>query len=490
MQRAVQYLSPGESRSWRHDGRTLQPGEPAPRSAVVAVVDFPDESYVLAKLPAMRGHDGRLLRRRRLEREFPGVSLALVQPLRRGREVDGNDAVLIAVPGGAALQDALGELAHEHALRAVTTPALLAGEWLRRARIRQRRVLIVLPTPAGVRLLFLDDGRPTLSRLTGPLAPQATAAEIARTVQYLQNTQRVARGESVELWFWGMDDATAAACLPAGVDVAPSSAPRVPGLPDPESDGLQALLELAVDDPGAPQLAPDELRMGWLARELERGSRLAAAAAAVLAILVAVGFEWRIQHVSAATADVVAQHAVITQDASQLSADLERRGFTLAEVATLPEAERSLAAGSVDPEATLAIVGVGFGAQQDVTVQSVELRAMPLAGSAEAAAAVVAPDPAEVPAAAATDLDVAAACAVGPEATILVEFGLAEGLGVRRRDAALGWVREAAAGLAPWRAGAAARAIGRRDAVVVTADRDEARSDARWAVCLRQEMPT
>ncbi|MBX3695956.1 MAG: hypothetical protein KF790_12395 [Steroidobacteraceae bacterium] len=487
MQRAVQYLSPGESRSWRHDGRALQPGEPAPRSAVVAVVDFPDESYVLAKLPAMRGHDGRLLRRRRLEREFPGVSLALVQPLRRGREVDGNDAVLIAVPGGAALQDALGDLAREHALRAVTTPALLAGEWLRRARIRQRRVLIVLPTPAGVRLLFLDDGRPTLSRLTGPLAPQATAAEIARTVQYLQNTQRVARGESVELWFWGMDDATAAACLPAGVDVTPSSAPRVPGLPDPERDGLQALLALAVDDPGAPQLAPDELRMGWLARELERGSRLAAAAVAVLAILVAAGFEWRIQRVSAATADVVAQHAAIEQGAMRLDADLGRRGLTLAEVATLPEAEQSLAAGGVDPAAALAIVGVGFGAQQDVTVQGVELRAMPLAGSAEAA--VVAPDPAEVPAAAA-DLDVAAACAVGPQATILVEFGLAEGLGVRRRDAALGWVREAAAGLAPWRAGAAARAIGRRDAVVVTADRDEARADARWAVCLRNEMPT
>ncbi|NTW43234.1 MAG: hypothetical protein HGB14_02095, partial [Anaerolineaceae bacterium] len=44
----------------------------------------------------------------------------------------------------AGTREALTALGNEHALRAVTTPALLAGEWLRRARTVKRRVLIVL----------------------------------------------------------------------------------------------------------------------------------------------------------------------------------------------------------------------------------------------------------------------------------------------------------------------------------------------------------
>ena len=83
-----------------------------------------------------------------------------------------------------------------------------------------------------------------------------------------------------------------------------------------------------------------------------------------------------------------------------------------------------------------------------------------------------------------------AACGAGLERTILVEFRLAAGLELRQRDAALGWVREASAGLQPWRATPTALAIGRHDPVIVTATREEANDDARWAVCLRQDAST
>jgi len=223
MRCAVHYLSPNEARVLDWDGGRLQPGEAPAGTAAIAVVDFPDESYVLATVPTMRGRDARLLQQRRLEREFPGATLRTLAPLRRRAGEGVTDSVMIAVPGGPALHDTLGVVATRQALRAVTTPAMLAGEWVRRARLRNRRILVVLPTPAGVRLTFLDDARPTLSRLTGPLTPASTSAEIARTVQYLQNTQRVERGEAVELWFWGMDDSTAAACLPTGVAVTPAA---------------------------------------------------------------------------------------------------------------------------------------------------------------------------------------------------------------------------------------------------------------------------
>jgi hypothetical protein len=493
MRCAIHYLSPAEARVLDWDGERLRPGDAPDGTAAVAVVDFPDESYVLATVPIMRGRDARLLRQRRLEREFPGATLSTLVPLRRRAAEGVTDAVMIAVPGGPPLHEALGAIASRQALRAVTTPAVLAAEWVRRARLRNRRTLIVLPTPAGVRLVFLDDARPTLSRLTGPLAPASTSAEIARTVQYLQNTQRVERGEAVELWFWGMDDATAAACLPTGVAVTPAAAPRLPALPDPERDGLDALLALAAMSPGRLQLAPDGLRLGWLAREYARWSRLAAAAVLAFAVLLGGVLEWRIAHDAGTAASLVAQRGSLEAEEAALAADLERRGLTLAEVATVPEAAGTLARGSLDPASVLVVVGTGFAAQSDVQVNGIEMRAAPLGDAwMPEEATDPAPDPVDAPADDATGDsggDGAESCtgAAAPGVAMLVEFSLAEGLDVRRRDAALGWVREAADDLRPWRASAAARAIGRRDAVVVSADRDEAHAAMQWAVCLRRE---
>ncbi len=492
MQASLHYLTPGESRTLVWDGRQLQPGAVAAGTAAVAVVDYPDELYVLATLPMMRGRDVRMLRRRRLEREFPGASLTTLLTLRR-RPSDGvSDAVMIAVPGGPALQEALAAIAEQQALRAVTTPALLAGEWLRRAGVRRRRVLVALPTPAGVRLMFFDDARPTLSRLTGPLAPVSTSAEIARTVQYLQNTQRVERGEAVELWFWGMDDATAIACLPTGVAVTPAAAPRVSSLPDPERDGLEALFALAVADPGRLQLAPDSLRLGWLALEYERWGRIAAATVAALAVALGAALEWRIEQGAASVAGLVAQRSSLESEEVALATELQRRGVALDEIATVPEAALALARGSIDPESALVVIGAGFASQPDIVVNGVEMRAATLgaAASAEAALLPTAASPAPMPDDALDDpgADGIESCTGSSDrAAMFVEFGLADGLDVRRRDAALGWVREASGELLPWRAGPAARALGRRDAVVVSAERDESRAATQWAVCLRHE---
>jgi hypothetical protein len=490
MRCAVHYLSPTETRVVDFEGGRQRSGDAPAGTAAVAVVDFPDESYVLATVPIMRGRDARLLRQRRLEREFPGASLSTLVPLRRRTSEGVADVVMIAVPGGPALHESLGAIATSQALRAVTTPAMLAGEWLRRARLRNRRVLVVLPTPAGVRLMFLDDARPTLSRLTGPLAPATTSAEIARTVQYLQNTQRVERGEAVELWFWGVDDSTAAACLPTGVAITPAAAPRVPSLPDPERDGLDALLALAAGNPGRLQLAPDAFRLGWLAREYARWSRMAAAAVLALAVSAGGMLEWRIAHGAATAASLVAQRTDLEAEEATLAADLERRGITLAEIATVPEAATALARGSLDPASALVVVGTGFAAQTDVRVNGIEMRAAPLGEGpiAELAAESVSTS-IDAPPDDAAGGDGAESCtgAAAPGMALRVEFGLAEGLDVRRRDAALGWVRDAAADLRPWRASAAARALGRRDTVVVSADRDEAHAAMQWAICLRHE---
>jgi hypothetical protein len=488
---AVCYLSPHETRSLCASASGLVPGEPAAGAPVVAVVDYPDESYVLATVPIMRGRDAALLRRRRLQREFPGATLTALAVLRH-RASDGvSDAVMMAVNGGPALQETLASLGNAHALRAVTTPALLAGEWLRRAKVAKRRVLIVLPTPAGVRLMFLDDARPTLSRLTGMLSPASTATEIARTVQYLQNSQRVERGENVELWFWGMDDATAAACLPSGVAAVPAAAPRVAGLPDPERDGLDALLQLAAQSPGRLQLAPDELRLGWLAGGVERNGRRAAAAALLLSVGLAGLLEWRTARLDTEVKTWVAERAAIEADAAQLNATLQQRGLSLADVATLPDAARALARGALSFDDVLRVVGTGFGAHPDVLVQRIDMRAAATEAPPVAAPVDESLDTGDLadPALAAAAPD-SVACATGPadaNVVVEVEFSLAAGLDVRRRDAALGAVRGATGALEPWRAGAAARSIGRRDPIVATDEIAAGADAARWSVCLRRE---
>lgn len=490
MERGVFYLSAHETCGWRSEGYGLVAGDPAPGATVLAVVDFADEACVLARLPAMRGRDAALLRRRRLEREFPGVSLAALQVLRRHRHGSNADVVMVAVPGGQVLQEALDGLAGDFAVRAVTTPALLGGEWLRRAGLRDRRVLIVLPTPAGVRLMFFDGGWPKLSRLTASLDPSVTAVEIARTVQYLQNTQRVERGEAIELWFWGIDDAHAVACLPTGVDIVPGASPRVPSLPDPEADGLDALLAFGLAHPGRFQLAPDEVRIGWLAREFERGCRIAAAATIATALVATGALAWRTQRDARASAHVITQRNTIEHEMTRLGAELSSRGVTLAEVSTVPEARQALGESSLDAAAALSVVGAGLGVQPDVVIESVELRAGTLPVSAVASAERAAENVPIADSTGAGPIDGATACGGGAEPSILVEFGLAEGIDVRRRDAALGWVREATSGLDPWRAGPAATAIGRRDALVVTADRTEARTGSRWSICLQREATT
>ena len=211
------YIAANTETCWlQQDMRLVEDSAPTQGSTAVVVLDIADESHVVDSMPLMRaGHDATLLSRRRLAREFPGATLATLLPVRKRRREGLADVVLIAADTGAKHAARIEQLAGQHCLRGVYTPALLVAEWLRRAGQKERQVLVVLPTPAGLRLVFVDQGRPLLSRLM-PLADgDAVAVEIGRTVQYLRNTQRVSRDMPVQLWFWGVPQALLR-CLSAG----------------------------------------------------------------------------------------------------------------------------------------------------------------------------------------------------------------------------------------------------------------------------------
>lgn len=480
MQTVVAYLSQRGVRTWCLEGGTLAEREPTSRGRIVAVVDVPDESYVVTTLPAVRGRDAGLLKRRRLEREFPGARLKAAQVIRRRTDNGAVEAVLLAVNAGPRLEEDLTSLAAAHQLRAVTTPALLAGEWLRCAKVTKRHLLIVLQTPAGVRQMFFDETRPVLSRLTAPGTPAATATEIARTLQYLQNAQRIERADHVELWFWGIDDDVAAACIPSGVAVSPGAAPRVSGLPDPERDGFEALLRLAARGPGRMQLAPDELRIGWLADRIERSARFTAAATVLLAIGVVGALEWRTAGLKAAANEAIMRRQALASAISSAERQAHAAGVALAEIATLPAASDAISGGAPRFDDVLRVVGEGFGADPAIVVQRVDLRAAAAEGAGSELAGEAATPAADLAACAASDST--------SSAVLEVEFTLAQGLDVRRRSAALDAVRTRTARLERWTASEDARTLGRRDSLVVS---DEERAplaadSGRWTVCLQR----
>jgi hypothetical protein len=466
MTNAIYYLAAGTSRSWIASAAGLVPAEPAPGANLVVVVDYADETHVPASLPQVRGADAARLRRRRLEREFPGVSLCAAIPLRQ-RSGDGlNDVVMIAAGTGTDGEARLAQLAEQHALRAVSTPALLVAEWLRHAKHGRQRLLVVLPTPAGLRLVFLDHGQPLLSRLTSPLAQGDTAIELARTVQYLQNTQRIERGEPVEIWFWGMTDAQVERCLPTGVPYRLGAAPTIAGLPDPQRDGLDALLLLAAERPQSIQLAPDPLRLRWFARQLRHWTHYASAAVLVAGILAAATVMWRTHGIATQTDAIRSQAAVTAAEHLRLEAEVSQRGLDFEDVRLLPDAEQALRATEVDLHEVFDIAGRAFGSRPEIVLHSLEFFSAPPAPSLAKSSRTCANE------------------SIPQVASVEVSFSLTDKLDVRRRADSLAFVRASLNALQPWRSTRASGSVGASEALVIKTGLDATIDGSEWTTCL------
>ena len=463
---AVHYLSAGASRSWSFTDWGLQDAEPAEGAQLVVVVDFSDEMHSPATVPLVRGSDGALLRRRRLEREFPGVTLSAMLPITRRRREGVEEVVMIAAGADNDVQETLEALSTRHAISGIYTPALLVAAWLRRARLMQGQVLVVLPTPAGMRLVFVDAGRPLLSRLTPPLSSGTTGVEIARTIQYLQNTQRIAAGDALELWFWGVSDAEAESCLPTGVPFRVGAAPAVKGLPDPESDGFTALLDLAASGAPGVQLGADKLRLGWFARQVSHWSRLAALAAAAGAALLAGGLELQAWQAARLSRDLHTERAAFEGEKAALVADLAARGLTVEDVHLLPDVESRLLSTEVGLGEVSRVVGSAFGADADVLVQSLEFHSAHALLAYDGAGHSCGTEQGE------------------PGAILQVDFRLAEDIDVRRRTEALAAVRTQLLEVDGWRSSRAAVQIGQREPLVVKAGTESADTGGEWAACL------
>jgi hypothetical protein len=465
----IRYLSVSSESHWTVQGDQLVECAAKPGSPAVVVLDIADESHAVDTIPMVRNaRDGALLARRRLAREFPGVMLTTMLPVRKHKRQAVADVVLIAADTAAKHVATIQAVAGQHCLRGVYTPALLVAEWLRCAAQEQRQVLVVLPTPAGLRLVFVDRCRPLLSRLMPLIDGEAASVEIGRTVQYLHNTQRVSRDVPVEIWFWGMEPSLVAACLPAGDAYRVTTTPAAPRLVDPAQGGFQALMHLVATRPSNDQLAPPALRVGWQARVVRHWAQGLAAAVLVLGFGLAIWFALSAATLRAATASLRQQATHSAAVRAGIEAKLQQQGLSLQQVLDMPEAAAALQEHQVSIREAIDVAGRLFGVRREILLNTVEFHSAPVTGP---------------PAADAT----CGSDSVAPVASLEAKFILAEGLGVRARAQAIAAVRTALTASQPWRATAEQTALDQRTPLVAKAGSDTATEAVEWTTCLRRE---
>lgn len=463
----IQYFAAGEEHTYVAHPGGVAPGTASIGATMVAIVDSADEIYTTASLPAVGRSYMQSLMRRRLAREFPDCSLRTALRMPHKRSDGQNDVVMIAIAADAALEARLSGLGNHHALRAVTTPSLLVCAWMKRARLRPRRVLVVLPTPAGLRLVFVENGVPSLSRLMPPLdTGGTTATEIARTIQYLQNTQRVDRNEPLELWFWGLEAEQVGPCLPAGVPHIAGTTPVPARMPDPVRNGFRALLEFAARDFKGVQLVGDQQRLGWFAKQTVRWGRHAAAAVLLLCAGVSAAMHVKARDVQREAADFTAQIEAITTDHAVLEQQLADRSLKLEDIRVLPDTEQALRASQVQIGEALDLAGKAFGADASVQLMSLEFMSAPAMTLPEAPDRSCDGEPLpQIP-------------------SLRMTFALAEDLPVRQRATALQRLRDSLVTLATWKPTDRSASVGAGEALTIAAGVEPPIVTREWTVCL------
>jgi hypothetical protein len=472
MSHTVCYLGAGHSLHYTVEGAVVRAGPSRPGAELVVVVDVADETQAAKSLPLVRGSgDAGTLRQRRLDREYPGVALKTLFPVRR-RPAEGLvDVVLIAADTTGSLSAELSALADVSPVRGVYTPALLAAHWMKLARLSTRQVLVLMPTPAGLRLMFLDGCAPVLSRLVPQATPDKVGVEIGRTIQYLNNTHRVARDTRLELWFWGMDDATAAASLPQGDNFELGATPQVSRLPNPEQQGFEALLRIAATNSPGYQLAPHALRARWYAQVTRRwGIGLAAsvllAATGTAAYVLSQTHQFRSE-----AAAVLAADGAFQEQRTTLEASLVGQGLTIDELLTLPAAAAALRESQVTPAEALAMTARIFASRNELSLQSLQFQSGRV-GQEPAAAG--------------------GACAAEAESgapSLEASFRMKDGIGVRGGSDALAHVRTSITRAGRWQSGASSAALGQLQPLSVSGSREHQESAADWSICMTRKEP-
>ncbi|MBK9625702.1 MAG: hypothetical protein IPO38_14735 [Rhodocyclaceae bacterium] len=282
------YLNRTERELWRKDGGAWQrlSGQSEAKGLIWAVTDFAEESIAEIKAPRLFGRDRSSFIARQLSNRHPDTPFRTsITPDQDGGllgEIVPTRFILLGIDAAERLNTELDEATHP-----------VAGVWpvsMLLALLGQERgmpadLFVVLPGPGTLRIVFLKNRTPVLTRLTlTPNQANAQVEEVIRTLRHLENTQVVPRGQQ--------DYSVLLLADPIEFEQ-PMAAARLKlvGLPrlnaNPPEDWRFPLFDLALRSP-AGQVAPLERRIEYLSTRLGKTALILAVAIAV-AGLAAIG---------------------------------------------------------------------------------------------------------------------------------------------------------------------------------------------------------
>lgn len=258
------------------------------KGPVWALTDLAEESFVEITVPRIFGNDRRNFVQRQLANRFPESRFRVSMPAQRGGGLMDRIAppveILTAIEPADRVNDALAGLASP-LVGVWSTSTLLAQVGCHRSM--PANVLIVLSQPSGMRILFIKDRTPVLTRLVARTESAADqSVEILRTMRHLENTRMIERGgQRFAAMLLGVADGLAPILARDRLDALDASILRKAKL---EKDWQQALLTLVCKSPVG-QLAPMGLRESYLAMRLSRAAAGIAAVCVMGTIVAAAG---------------------------------------------------------------------------------------------------------------------------------------------------------------------------------------------------------
>lgn len=310
---------------------TLEPAQHDSGKPVWVVTDLAEETFSELAVPRIFGNDRSSFVNRQLANRYPDSVFRIALP---AAQVGGIMDRL--APPSQTLTAIEPSDRVELALARIKAP--VAGVWstsMLMARLGQRptspkNMFVILSQSTGLRILFLKNRIPVLTRLvTTALSAQEQATEVVRTLRHLENTHVVERGkERFALLLLGGDEE-----LKSRLNDDRLSVLEIPKKWAHYQDiGWNFLLfEAALRKPPG-QLAPMKYRIGYLALETAKKAWLGTGGVLVVALSMVTmsllgGFQYQQQQ-----QQVLQQLGLITTQIQDTEAQIERFGVSPASV--------------------------------------------------------------------------------------------------------------------------------------------------------------
>ncbi len=330
--KTVLHISAKATQCWQRGKNGWQLHSGVGAGPVWAITDLAEEDFAPIQVPRLFGRDRSDYIQRQLASRFPATVFRAAIAGRGGagfvERLLPAQQLLVGVDAAERIQSAVDS--QGGALAGLWTQSMLLALLGRHSRLPPT-LLLVMPATAGLRIVFLKDRIPLLTRLA-PCADQADeqAAQLLRTLRHLENTRVVARsGQRYGVLFLGESAGLGAALAALGLDLLAAPAPWQ-GLAATDWQGV--LFDLALQSPVG-QLAPLRQRSAFVGQRLGR-----ACWAATLLCLGLTG--WAANRQAQAALQAQTERAQMLSQVQQVQAGLTQSEPALQQARVSPQALR------------------------------------------------------------------------------------------------------------------------------------------------------